>query len=156
MRGFIRAPQNFYSGLALIALAAFAVWAVRRLPQGTLTSMGPAMLPRWVAVGIGLCGLALVIGSLLRPGEALQRFSVRGPLFVCLGILVFAFGIRSFGFLIAAPVAMIVCGLGSSDLRWKELLVFALVMTAFCIGLFRYALNQPIPVLMLPGLSIEI
>lgn len=156
MRGFVRAPQNFFSGLALIAFAAFAVWAVRRLPQGTLTNMGPAMLPRWVAVGIGLCGLALVIGSFFRKGEPLERFSVRGPLFVCLGMLVFAFGIRSFGFLIAAPAAMIVCGIGSNEVRWKELVVFALVMTAFCVGLFRYALSQPIPVLILPGLAIEI
>jgi hypothetical protein len=156
MRGLIRAPQNFYSGLALIALAAFALWAVRNLSQGTLTSMGPAMLPRLVAVGIGLCGLALVITSCFREGEPLQRFSVRGPVFVCLGMVIFAFGIRSFGFLIAAPMAMFVCGIGSQEVRWKELVIFTLAMTAFCIGLFRYALNQPIPVLMLPGLAIEI
>jgi hypothetical protein len=81
---------------------------------------------------------------------------VRGPLFVCLGMVIFAFGIRSFGFLIAAPMAMFVCGIGSQELRWKELVIFTLAMTAFCIGLFRYALNQPIPVLMLPGLAIEI
>jgi hypothetical protein len=30
--------------------------------------------------------------------------------------------------------------------------VFALVMTAFCVGLFRYALSLPIPVLIVPGL----
>jgi hypothetical protein len=156
MRGLIRAPQNFFSGLGLIAVAAFAMWAVRNLPQGTLTSMGPAMLPRWVAVGIGLCGLALVGTSLVRPGAPLERFSMRGPLFVCLAMLVFALGIRSFGFLVAAPIAMVVCGIGSSELRWRELVVFAVLMTAFCIGLFVYALNQPIPVLLLPGLEIEI
>ncbi len=156
MRVSIRAPQNFWSGLALIVLAAFAVWAVRNLSQGTLTSIGPAMLPRWVAVGIGLCGAALVIGSFLREGKPLERWHVRGPLFVCLAMLVFAFGIRSFGFLVAAPIALVVCGFGSTDVRWRELLVFALVLTLFCIGLFRYALNQPIPVLLLPGFAIEI
>jgi putative tricarboxylic transport membrane protein len=156
MRGFIRAPQNFVSGIALIALAAFAIWAVRNLSQGTLTSIGPAMLPRWVAVGIGLCGAILVIASLFEEGASLERWSVRGPVFVCLGMLTFAIGIGSFGFLVAAPLAMIICGFGSNDARWKELLIFALVLTAFCIGLFRYALNQPIPVLMLPGLSIEL
>ncbi|HEX2554644.1 MAG TPA: tripartite tricarboxylate transporter TctB family protein [Microvirga sp.] len=156
MRGLIRAPQNFWSGLALIAFAAFAVWGVRNLSQGTLTSIGPAMLPRWVAIGIGLCGLVLVIGSFLREGRPLERWHVRGPLFVCLAMLVFAFGIRSFGFLVAAPLAMVVCGIGSSEVRWRELLVFALALTIFCVGLFRYALNQPIPVLLLPGLAIEI
>lgn len=156
MRGLIRAPQNFWSGLALIALAVFAVWAVRNLSQGTLTSVGPAMLPRWVAVGIGLCGAALVIGSLVRDGKPLERWDARGPLFVCFAMLVFAFGIRSFGFLVAAPLSVVICGFGSTDVRWRELLVFALILTVFCIGLFRYALNQPIPVLLLPGLAIEI
>jgi hypothetical protein len=156
MPGLIRAPQNFLSGLALVALAAFAIWAVRNLPQGTLTSMGPAMMPRWVAVGVGLCGVALMVSSLFRTGEPLEPFGVRGPLFVCLGMLVFALGLVSFGFLIAAPVAMLVCGIGSQEVRWKELVIFAVLMTGFCIGLFRYALDQPIPVLILPGLAIEI
>jgi len=30
--------------------------------------------------------------------------------------------------------------------------VFALVITAFCVGLFRYVLHLPVPVLVLPGL----
>jgi len=156
MRGFIRSPQNFISGLALIALAAFAIWAVRNLSQGTLTSIGPAMLPRWVAVGIGICGAILVIISFFEEGSPLEPWSIRGPLFVCLGMLAFALCIERIGFLVAAPLAMIICGFGSNEMRWKELLIFALALTAFCVGLFRYALNQPISVLMLPGLSIEL
>jgi hypothetical protein len=156
MRGLIRAPQNFISGLALIAIAAFAVWAVRNLSQGTLTSIGPAMLPRWVAVGVGICGVALVVASLLENGSPLEPWHVRGPLFVCMGMVAFAVCIDRVGFLVAAPLAMIICGFGSNEMRRKELLIFALALTAFCIGLFRYALNQPIPVLILPGLAIEI
>ena len=156
MRGLIRAPQNFFSGLALIAFATFAIWAVRGLSQGTPIAMGPAMFPRWVAVGVGMCGLALVVSSFFRHGEPLESFSVRGPLFVCLGMLVFALGLLSFGFVIAAPLAMFICGMGSNEVRWRELIIFALLLTAFCIGLFRYALSQPIPVLILPGLAIEI
>jgi hypothetical protein len=59
--GPIRGPQNFVAGLTLIALAAFAIWATGNLAQGTLRAMGPAMLPRWLAIGVGLCGLALVV-----------------------------------------------------------------------------------------------
>ncbi len=39
----------------------------------------------------------------------------------------------------------------SADTRPKELVVFAVAMTALCIGLFRYALGLPIPVLVVPG-----
>src|SRR3712207_5984842 len=70
--GFIRVPQNFAAGLALIAIAAFAIWATSDLPQGTLRAMGPAMLPRWLAIGVGLCGLALAVYSLFSNGEPLR------------------------------------------------------------------------------------
>ena len=32
----------------------------------------------------------------------------------------------------------------------------AILMTVFCIGLFRYLLNQPMPILIIPGTSIQI
>ena len=33
----------------------------------------------------------------------------------------------------------------------KEIIIFAAVMTAFCIALFRYFLGLPIPILIIPG-----
>jgi hypothetical protein len=155
-RGLIRGPQNFVSGVFLIALELFAIWLVRDLPQGTLRAMGPAMLPRWLAIGVGLCGAALTVIGLLRDGDGLEKWNFRGPIFVGLGIVAFAFTIRLFGLVVAGPLALIIAGFGSDETRPKELVVFAVVMTAFCIGLFRYALNQPMPILIVPGTSIHI
>jgi hypothetical protein len=45
-----------------------------------------------------------------------------------------------------------VSGFASPESRPRELVVFALAMTALCVGLFRYALSLPIPVLVLPGI----
>ena len=39
----------------------------------------------------------------------------------------------------------------SPESRPRELAIFAVVMTAFCVGLFRYLLSLPIPVLIIPG-----
>ena len=155
-RGLIRGPQNFVSGVFLIAIGLFAIWLVRDLPQGTLRAMGPAMLPRWLAIGVGLCGAALTVIGLLRDGDGLEKWNFRGPIFVGLGIVAFAFTIRLFGLVVAGPLALIIAGFGSDETRPKELVVFAVVMTAFCIGLFRYALNQPMPILIVPGTSIHI
>jgi hypothetical protein len=44
-----------------------------------------------------------------------------------------------------------VSGAASEETRPKELVVFAIAITAFCIALFRYALHLPIPILILPG-----
>jgi putative tricarboxylic transport membrane protein len=48
-------------------------------------------------------------------------------------------------------VVVLVSGAASPETRPMELVVLAVVMTAFCIGLFRYALGLPIPVLVIPG-----
>jgi hypothetical protein len=155
-RGLIRGPQNFVSGVALVALALFAIWLVRDLPQGTLRAMGPAMLPRWLAIGVGLCGAALALIGLLRDGDGLEKWTFRGPVMVALGIVAFGITIRMFGLVVAGPLALIIGGFGSDETRPKELVIFAVIMTAFCIGLFRYLLNQPMPILIIPGTSIHI
>ena len=154
--GFIRAPQNFFAGLALVAIAAFAIWATGDLSQGTLRAMGPAMLPRWLAIAVALCGAALVVVGLLKDGEPLERWHLRGPVLVAIGIICFAVTIRWFGLAVAGPLALFIGGFGSDETRPKELLIFAILMTVFCIGLFRYLLNQPMPILIIPGTSIYI
>ena len=215
--GPIRAPQNFFAGLALIGIAAFAIWATSDLSQGTLRAMGPAMLPRWLAIGVGACGLALAILSLFSAGDPLrlsdyaavvtfalvlgiaailarvvnsvfyggtqgpnaffytvivlfygtiflmfvttlrssgwlETRGLRGPFFIVAGILSFAITIRLFGLVIAGPLAMIIGGYATPEVREKEIIIFAAIMTAFCVGLFRYVLNLPIPILILPGI----
>lgn len=150
-RGLIRAPQNFVAGLCLMMGGAFALWATSNLPQGTLRAMGPAMLPRWLAIAVLICGIALTVASFLQDGTALDRWALRGPLFVGAGAVAFALTIRLFGLAVAGPLAIVISGFASSETRFKEILIFAVVMTAFCIGLFRYALNQPMPVLIIPG-----
>src|SRR3712207_1397398 len=94
--GPIRSLQNLAAGLTLVALAALALWLISDLPQGTLRAMGPALLPYWLAIGIGLCGLALIVASLTADGAGLDRWSIRGPAFVILAIVAFAVTIRPF------------------------------------------------------------
>ncbi len=150
-RGLIKGPQDFVAGLALIALAIFAIWAVGNLSQGTLRAMGPAMLPRWLAIGVAICGVLLIIGSLATAGPGLERWSIRGPVFVMAGIFAFALTIRVFGLMVAGPLAMIIGGFASPEVRWKEIIIFAAAMTLFCVGLFRFGLNLPIPIFIIPG-----
>jgi len=110
------------------------------------------MLPRAVAAAIGMVGLAILALSLVREGERLGRWPLRGPLFVSLAVVAFALTIRTVGLAVAGPLVVVVGGAASADSRPRELVVFALVMTALCVGLFRYALSLPIPVLVLPGI----
>lgn len=154
-RRLIRSPQNLVAGLALVAIALFAIWAVSDLPQGTLRIIGPAMMPRWLAILIGVAGLAFLVGGFTLEGEPLERWHLRGPFFICAGMLLFALTIRTPGFLVAGPLTMLLAGYGTLEVRKLELVLFAAGMTAFCIVLFVAILDQPIPVLNIPGTSIR-
>lgn len=154
-RGPIRGPQSLVSGLTLVALAAFALYLTRDLPQGTLRAMGPAMLPRWLAIGVGICGVGLVVLAFLQAGDVLESYTFRGPLMVVLGVAAFGATIRGLqlgpvsipglGLIVAGPLAIFVGGLATPEVRWRELLILALALTAFCMILFGDLLNLPIP-----------
>lgn len=153
--GMVRGPQSVVSGLVLIALALFAIWLTRDLPQGTLRAMGPAMLPRWLAIAVGLCGVALLVTGLLRHGSPLESYTFRGPAVVVVAILAFGVAIRGFdfgsfrvptlGLLIAGPLAIFVSGFATPEVRARELLILALALTSACMLLFGDLLNLPIP-----------
>ncbi|MBM6582944.1 tripartite tricarboxylate transporter TctB family protein [Microvirga sp. BT689] len=154
--GPIRSPQSLVAGLTLVALAALALWLTRDLDQGTLRAMGPALLPDWLAVGVGLCGLVLVGSSFASDGQGLDRWSLRGPTLVLLAIVAFAVTIRPFsvgavstpglGLAIAGPMAIIIGGYATSEARLRDLLILALLLTPFCMVLFGDLLNLPIPI----------
>ena len=150
--GRVRSPRDLVAGASLVALAAFALWAGADLDTGQLRAVGPGMLPRAVAALVGIAGLGLMVASFLKSGEALGRWALRGPVFVTLGVVAFGLTIRSPGLVVAGPLVVLVGGAASPEMRPRELAVFAVLVTAFCIGLFRYALGLPIPVLHLPGI----
>lgn len=152
-RRWIRSPRDFLGGVTVVAIAVFALLATARLDAGTLRGLGPGMLPRAVAVAVGAVGLAIVALSLVWRGPRLGRWPLRGPLFVSLAVIAFALTIRTVGLAVAGPLVVVVSGFASPETRPRELVVFAIAMTAACIGLFRYALSLPIPVLVIPGVA---
>jgi Tripartite tricarboxylate transporter TctB family len=150
----MRAPQNLVAGLALIATAIVALGASMDLGSGRFYAVGPSLLPRGVATLLGLLGVALLIGSLLKDGDPLGRWPVRGPIFVFLGVAAFALSIRAVGLAVAGPLVAMISGAASPETRPKELIAFALVVTALSVVLFRYVLNLPIPILIVPGVLV--
>jgi putative tricarboxylic transport membrane protein len=152
-RRAIRSPQDFAGGLALLVIAGIALWATRDL-GGPLFGVGPGLLPRGVATLLGLIGLVLVATSLLKDGEALGRWPLRGPVLVFIAVLSFAFTVRTVGLAVAGPLVALIGGAASPETRFKELIIFAIVVTALSIGLFRYVLNLPIPILIIPGILV--
>ncbi len=137
--------QDFVGGIAIICVAAFALWQGQGLAMGTLGGMGPGMLPKSLAGLLGALGALLAVNALVDRGPRLSRFSFRGPIFVLGAIAAFAVSVRPGGLLVAGPLAIFIGACGSHESRWGETLVFGVLMTAVCIGLFKFALGLPIP-----------
>lgn len=151
----IRSQQDFAAGIFMIALAAVAFGLSSDLSAGTLRQIGPGMLPKAFAAMCAGLGLLQIIASLRFNGEKLSGWSWRGVFYVLGGACVFALTIRGFaigpvrvpalGLLVSGPLVVLISGLAADDMRWKELVIFAVAMSAACILLFKYALNLPIP-----------
>ena len=155
-RRLVRAPQSLAAGLVLLALAALAFWLTAGLAQGSLRELGPALLPRALAAGVGLCGAALVASAFLGVGERLDAWGLRGPVFVLAAIAAFALTIRpvevggvgtpGLGLIVAGPLAILIGGYATPEARLRELLILGFSLTPFCMVLFGDLLNLPIPV----------
>jgi hypothetical protein len=145
-RRLIRSPQDAAAGVFLLALAAVAFWQSLGLAAGTLNQLGPAMVPRGLAVGLGLCGLALLASAFLTAGARLERWSLRGPLMILGAAVAFGITVRPLGLAVAGPLAIVGGALASRDSRWVETALFGIIMTAFCLVLFKLLLGLPIPV----------
>jgi putative tricarboxylic transport membrane protein len=142
----IRAPMEVGAGLFLIGIGAIGLWQGADLSAGTLNQIGPGMLPRALAVLTIVCGLASVVGGFMSEGAGLDRWHLRGPVFILGAAVLFGLTVRPLGLAVAAPLAILVGAFASDETRLPETAVFAVVITIFCLGLFKYALGLPIPV----------
>ena len=87
-----------------------------------------------------------MIGGLRRGGIALEAWRLRGPLFILGAAVAFGFAVRPLGLAVAGPLAIVIGAFASRETKWLEMLIFGVVLTALCVGLFKFALNLPIPV----------
>lgn len=138
--------QDVWAGAFLVLISLFFIWQASDLPLGSLRAMGPGMLPTSIAVIMAIGGALLSITAFFSGGPALARPHLRGLFFVLGGLILFGFTVRWMGLIVAGPLAMIFASFGTEEVRPVEAVIFAVVMTAFCIALFKYALGLPIPV----------
>ena len=144
------------AGLSLIGLGALALWASSDLPFASEFGVSSGLVPRLLSLIILGLGAFQLYLSWSNPGPSTGNWRIHTMLPVVAAIVLFAVTIRGYefgpihipelGLLVATPLAVIVSGLAAKDSKLPELLIFAAVLTIFCIGLFRYALGLSLPV----------
>jgi putative tricarboxylic transport membrane protein len=139
----VQNPQDVYGGMALILLALIAFVASNDLPGMRGFAFGPGTAPRLFAFTLAILSLGVVIGGLLTSGPEVSGYKLRGVIFIIGAILAFAATIRPLGLVIASFATVVICAAAAEDVKWRETLVVAVVLTAFCSVLFPYGLNLP-------------
>jgi putative tricarboxylic transport membrane protein len=139
----VQNPQDVYGGMALILLALTAFVASNDLPGMRGFAFGPGTAPRLFAFTLGILSLGVVIGGLLTAGPEVSGYKLRGVIFIIGSILAFAACIRPLGLVIASFATMVICAAAAEDVKWRETLIVAIVVTIACSLLFPYGLNLP-------------
>ena len=139
----VQNPQDVYGGMALILLALVAFVASNDLPGMRGFAFGPGTAPRLFAFTLAILSLGVVIGGLLTNGPEVSGYKIRGVIFIIGSILAFAACIRPLGLVIASFATMVICAAAAEDVKWRETVIVAVVVTACCSVLFPYGLNLP-------------
>jgi putative tricarboxylic transport membrane protein len=139
----VQNQQDFYGGMALILLALTAFVASNDLPGMRGFAFGPGTAPRLFAFTLAILALTVVVTGLLTKGPHITPYKIRGVVFITGSILAFAATIRPLGLVIASFSCIVICAAAAEDVKWRETVLWAAVLTAFCSFLFPYGLNLP-------------
>jgi hypothetical protein len=142
----IRAPKDFWSGIMFLAFAAVALLAARGYSLGTPGRMGPGYFPMLLGAVLGGLGLILVARSFVIAGDRLSRLHLLPLAIIALGVCLFGVFIERLGLVISLILVTVVTALASRESRPVEFAALALVLAAFSVGVFVYALRLPLPV----------
>jgi hypothetical protein len=137
--------RDICAGFFLLVIAGAAYFGIRELPFADASGIGPGLVPKSVAALIALLGVVVMALGFSPASQRLDHFGLRGLLFVLGAVVIFASLIRPLGLIVAGPLSILVAGAADRDARPVELIVFALVLSALSIGLFKYLLRLPIP-----------
>ncbi|WP_407155882.1 tripartite tricarboxylate transporter TctB family protein [Bradyrhizobium sp. STM 3557] len=140
-----RAPQDYYGGVVLMAIALFALWASSDLQGMHGFSFGAGTAPRMFGVLLLALGAAVAVIGIITDGAQLATYHWRGPLFVSLAILAFALSIRPLGLVVSGLASFLIAALGTHETRWGETLIVGICLTVGCALLFPYVLGLPMP-----------
>jgi hypothetical protein len=140
----VRHPQDFWSGLLFVAFGASAAWVGRDYEIGTFTHMGPGFLPTVLSCLLIIFGVFMCARGVTVEGEALSGSRWRPQIMIVIAIVLFALTIERLGLAPAIIITVVVAGLASDEMRWKESISLAVGMAILSLLLFIYLLGQAI------------
>jgi len=144
----IRNPRDFWAGAIYVALAFAVFWFGAGLERGTSARMGPGYFPMVLGAILALLGLASVVRSFVRPGEAIEPITWKPLAFILGATVLFGLLLERAGVVIALAILIVVSAMASRYSRPSVASIGALVgIVVFCVLVFVKGLGVPMPLL---------
>jgi len=147
MKPDLRNNRDFIAGLLFIVLGGLAIALARDYPFGTTMRMGPGYFPTVLGAILLLFGI-YVLARGVRSGDRVKGEWGWKPLaLISVSIVLFGFLLDRAGLIPATIATLFVAAAAGREFRWKEVILLAVVMTAFSVAVFLYGLKLPYPLL---------
>lgn len=143
----IKRPRDLAAAAVFVLIGIAGLWFGRVYEYGSAAQMGPGYFPMLVSgllIGLGL--IVAVQSVVLAEGPKLAGVNWRGVGLVVGAIIAFGFLIEYAGLVLTTLAAVGIGAYATREAQWRTTIFLALFLAAFCIAVFVYALNQPIPI----------
>jgi hypothetical protein len=146
MKNGLHNPKDFYAGLFFIFFGVATFVISRSYAMGTTIRMGPGYFPTLLGGILTLLGLMVSARALWVKGEPIKAGKVRPVLLILVSIVAFAYLLERIGLVLASFLLIMTSSLGGGEFRFREVILFYLILTALSVAIFIYGLGLPFKV----------
>ncbi|MGK6314110.1 tripartite tricarboxylate transporter TctB family protein [Neorhizobium sp. DT-125] len=125
--------------------AAVGIYAYSTLSIGTAAEMGAGFFPVMLSIVLGLLALAVAFTPISSGALPLRFASIRSSVLVLCSPLIFAVTIQPLGLIAAVALTIFFSSFASRFATLRQSLMLSIGFTMFCVAVFHYLLNLPIP-----------
>ena len=141
----VRSPQDLGAGVVFILIGSAGILFGQDLAVGSAARMGPGYFPMLLSWLIIAIGLVLTVKSFATQGPPIPPIHLRPLVAIVAAILAFGLLIDRIGLALTAAVLVIGAAYARRDVDRGETLLLAVGLALFTVGVFVYALKQPLP-----------
>ncbi|CAH1656068.1 tripartite tricarboxylate transporter TctB family protein [Chelatococcus asaccharovorans] len=139
--------RNMVFGIVFVSFSALMAFeTLRKLPIGTPANMGPGFFPLLLSISLGAISiLAVVFGQSSAQEEPLKVAPFRAVALVLGAPIVFSLSIDPLGLFFAVFLSVLFSTQASIRSKIGESILLSAGFSAFCVLVFIYLLNLPLP-----------
>src|SRR5688500_2668085 len=136
----IRNQRSFAAGALFLIVAVFYFFMSFKYATGTPARMGPGFFPRMVSIIFGLIAAGILLSGITHKAkiEKLERWDLKGLLWIAGSVALFGLLLPTFGLVIALSILIVIASLASPEFGWRGALINTVVLVVFCVGVFIY------------------